>query len=345
MHEDKVAFILFVFLIISSCLCHSSPVDIWRIVLEPQNIQHVKRSRIRLRATQDIPHLAVHIGLSDLASFIYRAGLTDTLSSKGPFTVFGPSDLAFFQLPPESRKVLFTNNTLLKELLEYHVVKGSYFQSQFKNEELLDSLLPGYKIRINKYKKNTVTTASGAPLYLQDQIATNGIIQSLTSVMIPPAGTITYFVKTMSAFSILLKAVSVAGLADILNGAGPFTLFAPSDEAFFKLPSAELDKLLNDPKLIKNILLYHTLKGTVYSAGLTNGETVQTISNMSINITITSQGVEVNDAMVTMPDITVTNGAVHVINAVLLPSNLNSVTNDRYLHFFDNLNNEFNIVN
>ncbi|KAK6176865.1 hypothetical protein SNE40_015082 [Patella caerulea] len=338
MNEDRIAFTFIIFLILSGCLCHSSPVDIWRIVLrEPQNIQQVQRSKIRLGVTEDIPHLAVRIGLSDLASFIYRAGLTDILSSKGPFTVFGPSDLAFFQLPPESRKVLFTNNTLLKELLEYHVVKGSYYRSQFKNEELLDSLLPGYKIRINQYKNNSVTTASGAPFYLQDQIATNGIIQSLTSVMIPPAGTITYFVKTMSAFSILLKAVSVAGLADILNGAGPFTLFAPSDEAFSKLPPAELDKLLNDPKLLKNILLYHTLKGTVYSAGLTNGETVHTINNMNLTITITNQGVEVNDAMVTMPDITVTNGAVHVIDSVLLPSNLNYVRYDKYMHFITNL--------
>jgi uncharacterized surface protein with fasciclin (FAS1) repeats len=119
-------------------------------------------------------------------------------------------------------------------------------------------------------------------------------------------------------FKTLVKAVQEAGLVDKLSGEGPFTVFAPTDEAFRKLPAGTIDDLLNDKEKLTQILTYHVVPDKVMS------ETVMTLSNaktaqgkeLKIN---TSQGVKVDQANVVQTDIECTNGVIHVIDSVLLP--------------------------
>ncbi|KAK6176866.1 hypothetical protein SNE40_015083 [Patella caerulea] len=290
--------------------CNASPEALWKFMLDPSYLQ---------APTEKIPALAESLGLSTLVTFVQRAGLAEALSGAGPFTVFGPNNAAFAKLPPALVQELLKNNTLLAEVLRYHVLGGAVYSSSLSNELLAATLLPNEKIRINLYDNNQIATASGRLIVAVDQNATNGVIHTLDSVMLPPVGTVTGLVQAMAAFSTLLKAVSVAGLADTLNGAGPFTVFAPTNDAFNKLPAGTLQKLLNDPKALANVLLYHVVSGTVYSAGLTDGESVPTLNKQDVKISISQGGVKVNDANVIMPDVSVTNGAVHVIDTVLIP--------------------------
>jgi len=122
------------------------------------------------------------------------------------------------------------------------------------------------------------------------------------------------------SFTTLVAAVQAAGLVDTLKGAGPFTVFAPTDEAFAKLPAGTVDDLLkpeNKAKLTA-ILTYHVVPGKVMSGDLSNGMKAATVQGAEVTI-MTEGGVKVNDATVVTPDIAASNGVIHVIDSVIMP--------------------------
>ena len=124
-------------------------------------------------------------------------------------------------------------------------------------------------------------------------------------------------------------AVIAAGLVETLQGEGPFTVFAPTDAAFAALPEGTVESLLEDPSgALTDILLYHVVAGKAMSTDLSDGQMIETVFGKDIKVTITADGVYINDAMVSVADIEAENGVVHVIDAVLIPSNLPSTVVD-----------------
>ena len=119
-------------------------------------------------------------------------------------------------------------------------------------------------------------------------------------------------------FNTLVTAVKAAGLVDTLKGAGPFTVFAPTDAAFAKLPKATLDSLLANPAKLKKVLLYHVLSGKVMAADVKTMKAM-TVEGSSANIMVGTGGVTIDKAKVTKTDILCTNGVIHVIDTVLMP--------------------------
>ena len=122
-------------------------------------------------------------------------------------------------------------------------------------------------------------------------------------------------------FNTLAAALTAAGLVETLKGEGPFTVFAPTDEAFAKLPAGTVDDLLkpeNKDKLTA-ILTYHVVPGAVMSTDLTEGMKAATVQGGEVTITLEG-GPKVNDAMITTPDIAASNGVIHVIDTVLMPA-------------------------
>ncbi len=119
-------------------------------------------------------------------------------------------------------------------------------------------------------------------------------------------------------FTTLAAALEAAGLVETLTGEGPFTVFAPTDEAFAALPEGTVEALLADIPTLTAILTYHVVAGTVMSTDLTDGMTATTVNGADITIG-TEGGVTVNDANVTTADIVASNGVIHVIDAVILP--------------------------
>jgi len=119
-------------------------------------------------------------------------------------------------------------------------------------------------------------------------------------------------------FKTLVAAVQAAGLVDTLNGEGPFTVFAPTDEAFAKLPEGTVDNLLKNPTELAKILTYHVVAGKVMSNDVVTMTSATTVQGGSLSID-SSNGVKINDSMVVTPDIECTNGVIHVIDSVLLP--------------------------
>ena len=126
--------------------------------------------------------------------------------------------------------------------------------------------------------------------------------------------------KSAGTFNTLVTAVEAAGLVDTLKGPGPFTVFAPTDAAFAKIPKAKLDALLNDKAGLAKVLKYHVVPGKVMAADVKPGK-VKTVEGGSLTITTKRGGVTVDKAQVTKTDIAADNGIIHVIDTVLMPNN------------------------
>jgi PGF-CTERM protein len=123
-------------------------------------------------------------------------------------------------------------------------------------------------------------------------------------------------------FNTLVEAVKATGLTDTLSSPGPFTVFAPTDEAFAKVPKSVMDALIANKTLLTYVLTYHVVPGEVISSDLKNDMSVKTVQGSDIKITIDAGGVMVNNAKVTNPDIKASNGVIHVIDTVILPSDV-----------------------
>ena len=123
------------------------------------------------------------------------------------------------------------------------------------------------------------------------------------------------------SFNTLVTAVKAAGLAETLQGPGPFTVFAPSDAAFAKLPAGTIESLLADKAKLASILTYHVVPGKVMAGDIVkaNGATPTTVNGMPLDVVVRGGTVYVNGAQVVSADIAASNGVIHVIDAVLLP--------------------------
>ena len=119
-------------------------------------------------------------------------------------------------------------------------------------------------------------------------------------------------------FKTLVAAVQATGLVDTLNGEGPFTVFAPSDEAFAKLPAGTVEGLLANPEELKKVLTYHVVAGKVMSGDVVTMTSATTVQGGTVAIDA-SNGVKINESMVVTPDIECSNGVIHVIDSVLVP--------------------------
>ena len=123
------------------------------------------------------------------------------------------------------------------------------------------------------------------------------------------------------SFNTLVAAIQAAGLVDALKAEGPLTVFAPTDDAFAKLPEGTVESLLQPENIdqLKSILTYHVVSGKILSTDLSDGATAATLQGSNINIAIADGAVSINDATVTSADIAASNGVIHVIDTVLLP--------------------------
>jgi uncharacterized surface protein with fasciclin (FAS1) repeats len=133
------------------------------------------------------------------------------------------------------------------------------------------------------------------------------------------AGDIVAVASSNPEFTTLVSALQAAGLVDTLQGPGPFTVFAPTNAAFAKIPKATLDAILADKATLTKILTYHVLPAKVTASQISNGQQATTVEGQPITLTVSGSTVKVNDATVVQADVAASNGVIHVIDTVLLP--------------------------
>ncbi len=136
-----------------------------------------------------------------------------------------------------------------------------------------------------------------------------------------PAADIVDTAVAAGSFNTLVTAVKAAGLVETLKSAGPFTVFAPSDEAFAKLPAGTVESLLKDPEKLKQVLTYHVVSGKVMAADVVHLKSAKTVQGGSAKVAVKDGAVMIDAAKVVKTDIVCDNGVIHVIDAVILPKN------------------------
>lgn len=291
--------------------------------------------------TMNIVETAVDDGrFTTLVTALQAADLDDDLAGAGPFTVFAPTDDAFDALPPGTVAFLLdpANKATLIDILTYHVIDG---QVSSGDALALDGtsavVLNALNVRIDVVNGALILNLNGnrqATVTIKDIAATNGVIHVIDAVL-DPGDAVDNIVDTAVAngnFTTLVTALQAADLVDVLEGPGPFTVFAPTDDAFDALdalsPGIVASLLLpaNKATLI-DILTYHVFDGSVLSpaAIALDGQSVTMLNGGIMAIDVAASELVLNlggnrQATVTIKDVLCSNGVIHVIDAVLDPA-------------------------
>ena len=266
----------------------------------------------------DIVDVAVADGrFTTLVAAVQAAGLAETLKSEGPFTVFAPTDEAFAKLPEGTIEALLADTAALSDILLYHVVPGKYYSEDVLAMPVLQS---AQGTSLLTQLKDGKVMLNDAEIIITDVQARNGVIHVIDAVVTP--GNIVETAVRDGRFTTLAAALGAANLAETLQGEGPFTVFAPTDDAFAKLPEGSVEALLGDIPALTDILLYHVVSGEVMAADVAGLSNADTLAEEKLNIRVDMEKVMINDAQVVIADIVTTNGVIHVIDTVLLPRDI-----------------------
>ncbi len=267
---------------------------------------------------------------SILFEAVAAAGLGDTLDGPGNFTVFAPTNDAFAALLAElgvTKDQLLADKPLLAAVLQYHVL-GSVVKSTDIPLGRAISPLAGGIFKIDA-PAGVPTITDGrnrtSRIVVTDVEASNGVIHAIDRVILPADKDIVQTAQALPDFSILVEAVVAAGLVDTLKGTGPFTVFAPTNAAFAAL-LGELgvtkDQLLANRPLLTAVLTYHVVPGRVLKADVPVGAPITTVETgtFTIDATLAITDERGRTAGIAATDVLATNGVIHVIDKVILPS-------------------------
>jgi transforming growth factor-beta-induced protein len=276
-------------------------------------------------AAQNIVQVAISDNqFSILVAAIEKAGLTSTLEGAGPYTVFAPTNDAFNSLFSQLgvSGLADLSAAALKPILLNHVLSGSVKAADISTGYFATANNGGpnqtnVKVFIQKgasviVDKSKVVTA--------DLMASNGVIHVVDKVILP-ASIVSHAINNPN-FSILVQAVVKAGLVDALNAPGPFTVFAPTNDAFSKLFTqlgvTGIDDLTAEQ--LTPILLYHVVAGNILSTQVATGSVPTLKAGSTISVVVSNMGVKLNNSSnVIATDVQGTNGVIHAIDTVILP--------------------------
>ena len=242
-------------------------------------------------------------------------GLDEVLSADGDFTVFAPNDAAFAKLPAGTLDALTQDTDALAEILLYHVVAGRLLAADVLVADSFKTV-DGRSVMVN--------TENGAQINSSNIIATdisgsNGVIHVIDTVLIPSERNLIERLEKEGNFTTLLAALKATELDKVVAQADGFTIFAPNDDAFAKLPAGTVQELLNDLPTLSNILLYHVVAAEVPASVAVTLTEATMANSQEVSVELADDGLFVNDSLVIQTDLNAGNGVIHVIDAVLIP--------------------------
>jgi transforming growth factor-beta-induced protein len=286
--------------------------------------------RVILPTDKDIVDIAAgNPEFSILVAAVQAAGLVDTLKGNGPFTVFAPTNAAFAALLQElnlTAEQLLANKPLLAQVLTYHVLASRSLAASL-TDGLALATVQGQPVKFKKAGSGlSIVDASGrtSNVVIANVQASNGIVHAINRVILPTDKNIVQLAVGTPALSILVEAVLAAELQGVLSGPGPFTVFAPTNDAFAAL-LGELNigkaALLADKALLTKVLTYHVVPAQVLSSGIPFGQPVTSVQGQTFTI---GRDLAITDANnrrsnIVATDVAASNGVVHVIDHVILP--------------------------
>ena len=266
---------------------------------------------------------------SILVEAVVAADLAGTLSGDGPFTVFAPTNDAFAALLAElgvTKDQLLANKPLLTQVLTYHVLPGAVTRAQVPAGKAITTVQGGI-FKIDVVGSDLVITDGRnrtSKITATDIEARNGVIHVIDKVILPADKNIVETALGLPDFSILVDAVIAADLQGALSGAGPFTVFAPTNAAFAALLTelgVSKDELLADKPLLTQVLTYHVVGARVLEADVPVGTPVTTLQGQTFTVTpaLAIQDQLGRSANIVATDVLTSNGVIHVIDKVIRP--------------------------
>jgi transforming growth factor-beta-induced protein len=270
-------------------------------------------------AGKSVVYRAASTGRAGLfVSAVWTSGLTDALRGGGPYTVFVPTDEAFARLPEATRLALLRpeGEEKLAEILKYHVIKGRILAAEITADPH-PATLAGPPLTIAASKAGVAVNE--ATVVTTDLTCRNGVVHLIDRVLMPPADGVLDAAKEAGNFRVLLRAIEAAGLSGTLAGEGPFTVPAPTDEAFAGLGEGAIEGLLKDKPKLAAILRNHVIPGKLTARELAARTDVPTLLKAPVRPDIKAGRLVVKRSNVVAGDIEASDGIIHAIDAVLIP--------------------------
>jgi uncharacterized surface protein with fasciclin (FAS1) repeats len=288
-------------------------------IVANNGVVHVIDTVLLPRSTTLVDLVVGDPQFSTLLAAVQAAGLADTLATIQGATVFAPTNDAFAALPAGLLDFLLLpeNAEMLKNVILYHVLPQTVYAGTLRTDVYPTAAGPILGVDTS----SGVVINGGPTVVAADVLAGNGVVHAVDQVILTPLN-IPGVLTADPKYSTLVAAVTAAGLVDTLSGAGPFTLFAPTNDAFAKLPAGTLDALLAEPGLatLTAILTAHVVSGSATSGQALQGP-VTTLQGKVLNVHRDHGALEVGDgeAFITNGDIPAWNGIIHEIDTVLMP--------------------------
>lgn len=267
--------------------------------------------------------------LSILVEAVTAAGLGETLSGPGPFTIFAPTNEAFTRLLGElgvTKEELLANEPLLTAVLKYHVLAAEVPSAQVPIGKAIEPIGGGF-FKVDRSDTGLVVTDGRnrtSNVVTADVETSNGVVHVVDGVLLPADKNVVETAMALPEFSILVEAVQAAGLAEALSADGPFTVFAPTNDAFVALLDelgVSKEHLLADTELLTAVLTYHVLGARVLAADVVPGVQPPTLQGESFSIgadLVVTDG-RSRTANLAATDVLASNGVIHVVDRVILP--------------------------
>ncbi|MDB4438557.1 fasciclin domain-containing protein [bacterium] len=270
---------------------------------------------------------------STLVTAVTEAGLGDALAEIDQATIFAPTNAAFEKIPAESLSALLADKDALTNLLTYHVVPGERLSSFRLGNRSLTTLNEGsLAVKTSRHRSfwwfSSTVKVNDSKVVQANIGATNGIIHGIDTVLDPDfmaPKSILDLANGTESLSILATLVESAGLDRALDSDRlELTVFAPTNEAFSKLPAEVLEAVQNDRELLRFVLRNHIVRGSVQSSDLETGP-VRTVARTDLDVVVGEEEITVGPATVVGPDVLASNGVVHVIDEVLVPETIETL--------------------
>lgn len=260
------------------------------------------------------------VGASTTQMYSDRAALRPEVEGPGSFTFFAPSNEAWAALPTEILDALVSNvNIELLNALHYHMVNKRLTSEELKHGASFTSMYQDFNVHVQHYS-NGIVTVNCARLIKPDQHATNGIVHVVDRVITAVSNNVQTIIEVDDDLETLRTAIAAAGLTAMLENEGHYTVFAPTNEAFEKIPQETLNRILGDPIALRDMLNYHILRNMQCAESITVGTPLETLQGTVLEVGCDGDSMTLNGkAIVTKTDQLGTNGVVHYINELLIP--------------------------
>ncbi|KAM9469360.1 periostin, osteoblast specific factor b [Clarias gariepinus] len=246
---------------------------------------------------------------------ISELGLSAAMKPKAEYTLLAPLNVAF------NDEVMSMDQSLLRVILENHILKNKIVLSQLFNGQRLETL-GGKFLRVFLYR--TAVCIENSCLIRGSKEGLNGALHLMKILISPPESNMFQLLKKHGGFRIFLSLIEAAGLTDLLKQEGDFTLFAPSDEALAGLSERDISLLKSDPNALRAILLYHFSKGVIIGGGMEAGVTnlLKSLQGSKLKVLLEKDGMKVNSVQIPSADLMASNGVIHVTKSLLFPEDV-----------------------